>query len=185
MVPPISVGSDVEVRGTTVCLVVEGLSDLSDEAARQANEILVDAEMADPEPDSWYSLRDWIDVLDEIGATVGDDALRELGVKVPKGVEWPPDVNTTRQGFDTVNEAYQLNHRGGEIGSYEFVETGDRERTVICENPYPCPFDKGLLEGVLRVFGEEFNYSPMVLIHETGDECRADGGDRCTYRVTW
>lgn len=185
MVPPPSVPPGAEVKGTVPRLVVDGMSTLPDEAEARGDEVLADAGVTDPDPDAWYSLREWLAVLDELGATVGDDGLRQLGTNIPAGAEWPTEVNSSDRGFDTVNEAYQMNHRGGDVGYYEFVGTGDRKRTVVCENPYPCPFDKGIIEGVLQTFGEEFNYSPMVFIQETGDHCRADGGERCEYRVMW
>lgn len=180
-----AVDSDVEVTGHVVYQALAGLSERSPDAERQGREIAADHGIEDPDPDGWYQLRPWLDALSEIGATLGDDALVNLGRKVPEGVRWPDEVDSAHDGFATVNEAYQMNHRGGDIGHYEFVETDDREHRVVCENPYPCSFDRGIIEGTLRAFGYEFSYPPMAFIHETSDHCRAEGGDRCEYRVTW
>lgn len=185
MVQPHSVSPGVEVNGPVVCQSVAGLREHSEEAEAQGREILGQHGIVNPEPEGWYSLRDWLRALDEIGETLGEDALTRLGRKVPEGVEWPPNVDSASKGFATVNEAYQLNHRGGEIGSYEFVETDERERTVVCANPYPCSFDEGIIQGTLRAFGRGFSYTPMVLVHETSDHCRAEGGEQCEYRVVW
>lgn len=52
----------------------------------------------------------------------------------------------------TIDPAYRMNHRGGEIGYYRYAKTGERAATLTCENPYPCPFDEGLIEGVAVKF---------------------------------
>lgn len=185
MVQLSSVGPDVEVTGEVVCQAMAGFSELPNDAETRGREIVARNGITSPEFDSWYPLREWLDALEEIGATLGDDALTNLGRKVPEGVRWPPNVDSASGGFATVNEAYQLNHRGGDIGYYEFEETDEREQRVVCANPYPCPFDKGIIEGTLRAFSYRFSYPPMAFVHETGDECRMDGGSRCEYRVTW
>ena len=174
----------VEVSGRVVRQAADGLRELPDDGAR-SREILVRNGFDDPNPDEWYPLVRLLDALETIGATLGDEALTRLGTKIPEGVEWPSDVETASEGFETVDDAYQLNHRGGDIGYYEFTEVADRERRVTCANPYPCAFDKGIIEGTLRVFSHNFSYTPMVFLHETSEQCRADGGEECTYRVSW
>lgn len=180
-----AVPSGAETSGAVVYQAVDGLSDLSADAEARGWEILSNRGFANPRRDEWYPLGEWIDALEEIGATLGDGALTRLGRKVPEGVEWPPDADSAKTGFATVDEAYRLNHRGGDVGYYEFVETDDREQRVVCANPYPCPFDEGIIEGTLRSFGYEFTYPPMAFVHETSEQCRAEGGPRCEYRVTW
>lgn len=185
MVQPMSVAPDVEVNGEVVCQVAAGLRELSDDAETRGQEIIAENGITSPQSEAWYPLREWLDALEEIGATLGNEALTRLGRKVPEGVRWPPNVDSANGGFSTVNEAYQMNHRGGDIGYYEFRETDEREQTVVCANPYPCPFDKGIIEGTLRAFSHRFSYPPMAFIHETGEQCRMEGDERCEYIVMW
>ena len=175
----------VEVSGRVVRQVADGLRELPTEDSVRSREILARNGLDEPNPDDWYLLVELLDALEAIGATLGDETLTRLGAKIPEGVEWPSNVETASDGFETVDEAYRLNHRGGDIGYYEFHEVADRERRVTCANPYPCAFDKGIIEGTLRAFGEEFSYTPMVFLHETSEQCRDDGGEQCTYRVSW
>ncbi|WP_132057304.1 hypothetical protein [Halorussus amylolyticus] len=181
MVSPRAVDAAVEVSGSVVCQIREGVGDLPDSDASRADEILSRSGLDDPSPDEWYPLVELLDALD----AVGDEALIHLGTTIPEGVEWPPSIETASEGFATVDEAYRLNHRGGDIGYYEFAEVAGRDRKVICANPYPCAFDKGIIEGTLRAFGGEFSYTPMIFLHETSERCRAEGGEKCTYRVSW
>lgn len=185
MVSPSSVDPSVEVNGRIVRLVVDGLRDLPDEHETRSREILTRHGLEDPNRDDWYPLVEFLDALEAIGTTLGDETLARLGTMIPEGAAWPSNVETASEGFATVDEAYQLNHRGGDIGYYEFDEVADRERRVTCANPYPCAFDKGIIEGTLRAFSRNFSYTPMVFLHETSERCRADGGEKCTYRVSW
>jgi len=179
------VDTGVEVKGQTVRLVVDGLDEHPETSASQGREFLAENGIEDPNPEDWYSLRGLVRTLDAVESEYDEEVLTHLGSKIPESVEWPSDVTSATGGFETVDEAYQLNHRGGDIGYYEFAEVGDRERRVTCANPYPCPFDRGIIQGTLRAFGEEFSYTPMVFVRETSDHCRAEGGTKCTYRVSW
>lgn len=180
-----TVPSGAETSGHVVRQVIEGLDDLPDDEAERGRAVLADRGFDDPDREAWYSLAAWLDALDAVGAALGDEALTAVGRSVPEGVEWPPDADSAASGFATVNDAYHLNHRGGDVGYYEFVAVDDRERRVVCANPYPCAFDRGIIEGTLRAFGHEFTYPPMAFVRETGEQCRAEGGAQCEYRVTW
>ncbi|USZ69326.1 hypothetical protein NGM10_06200 [Halorussus salilacus] len=179
------VDSDLEVNGRTVCQAVDGLTDRPADAEARGRAILAENGIESPPSEKWYALADFLAALDDIGSALGEETVTRLGAKVPEGVDWPSEVESATDGFETVDDAYHLNHRGGDIGHYEFAEVGERERRVTCANPYPCAFDRGIIEGTLRAFGEEFNYTPMVFIHETSERCRDEGGEQCTYRVTW
>ncbi len=173
------------MNGRTVRLVVDGLGDHPDATEARGRELLAEHGIEDPNAGEWYPLRGLLGALDALELAYGESVLTHLGSKIPESVEWPSGVTSASGGFETVDEAYRMNHRGGDIGYYEFAEVGDRERRVTCANPYPCPFDRGIIRGTLRAFGEKFSYTPMVFVRETSDRCRAEGGSQCTYRVTW
>lgn len=108
--------------------------------------------------------------------------LDRLGEQIPHVAEWPAEIAGVEAGLAAIDEAYQLNHRGGEIGFYRFEPIDDQTGRMICENPYPCPFDRGLVRATAR------RYAPVeafVFVEEVGDDCRRDGADRCTYEVSW
>ncbi|WP_115863764.1 hypothetical protein [Halorussus litoreus] len=180
-----AVPEGAQTSGHVVEQVVEGLDGLPSDDAARGLDILADHGIETPRREVWYPLSAWIEALEDIGAALGDDALTHVGRSVPEGVEWPPDPDSAKSGFATVDDAYQLNHRGGDVGYYEFVEVGEREQRVVCANPYPCSFDEGIIEGTLRAFGYEFTYPPMAFVSETGEECRAESGSQCEYRVAY
>jgi hypothetical protein len=67
------------------------------------------------------------------------------------------------------------------IGHYHFQHvTGQRRIVMRCDTPYPCAFDKGMIEAMARRF-----VPTAMLEHDTPSTCRSKGSTSCTYLVTW
>ncbi|RBI60115.1 hypothetical protein DMJ13_20925 [halophilic archaeon] len=174
--------SDVEAKGETIMSVVEGAGELSTVFRNKAEETLANNGIEDLQPDKCYPLQDYLNAFEEISVTVGDKTIVNIGKKIPQNADWPPGVNSVADGLASISEAYDMNHRGGEYGSYEIEEVGPNEMEVTCHNPYPCDLDKGIIKGA----AEEFSSSTaFVDVDEQSSHCRQDGGDSCVYRVTW
>ncbi len=62
-----------------------------------------------------------------------------------------------------------MNHRNGDIGNYMFVKLNERSAKMICDNPYPCSFDKGILQSVGRKFAPK---DAIVHVDHDQGECR-------------
>ncbi|MEZ3115804.1 hypothetical protein RYH80_07725 [Halobaculum sp. MBLA0147] len=167
----------VEVRGSAILSIVNGVPDAF---TGQARELLAENGIEDPQPDEWYSQAAYLDAYRAVADRVGERTLEQIGRSTPENAEWPPGVDTPLAALESVDDAYQMNHRGGEIGSYEVVDGDDGRATVRCRNPYPCVYDQGLLQGTVEVFSDDY-----ASIDETSDRCREDGADACTYEVTW
>jgi hypothetical protein len=150
-----------------------------------------------PDPAGWYALPMWLAVLQAVQDKLGERTLFAFGKRVHENVEWPqgPETITTVEGGLAVLEAgYHLNHRlHGEpmfdratgvikdgIGHYLLREVGPRRCVMVCDNPYPSEFDRGLLAGVAR----RFALTADVVRDETKSTRKRDG-DSCTYIVTW
>lgn len=175
---------DVEVHGRTVLTVVdEGLARFSQSHRERARETLAEHGVTNPADGEWYPQEAWLATFEQIAEDLDPHLLDRLGEQIPDVAAWPDDdAGDVPTGLRTVDEAYRRNHRGGEIGRYAFERTGDHEGRMVCETPYPCAFDRGLIRAVAR------RASPVetfVFVEETGDECRRDGADRCTYTVHW
>ena len=76
-----------------------------------------------------------------------------------------------------------MNHRGGEIGHYTFTKTGDKRATMVCRNPYPCDFDRGIVEAMAQRFRPQG--SIVKVQHDSTKPCRKSQSDSCTYLVSW
>jgi hypothetical protein len=173
---------DIEVTGTSLNSLLDAVSDLSTIFEERTRETLADHGIEDVADGEWYSLSAYLDALAEIGDEIGSQTLTNVGKAIPDNADWPPGIDSVEAGLGSIDDAYQMNHRGGEFGFYEYEQVADGEALVTCENPYPCDFDRGLLAGVAEKFGPE---GTIVEVEEESDTCRSDGGERCVYRVLW
>ena len=76
-----------------------------------------------------------------------------------------------------------MNHRGGEIGHYNHKSYGPNKATIECANPYPCDFDRGIIEAMATRFKP--NGAIVKVQHDASKPCRKNGADSCTYQVSW
>jgi hypothetical protein len=174
---------EVEVHGRTVLAVVdEGLARFSEAHRERARETLADHGVEAPAADEWYPQSAWLATFEAVAADLDQHLLDRLGEQIPAVADWPDGEESVPAGLRTVDEAYRRNHRGGEIGRYEFERTDDHEGRMVCETPYPCAFDRGLIRAVAR---RSSPVETFVYVEETGEECRRDGADTCTYTVHW
>ena len=177
--------TNVTVNGETIRMVLDGADALPEDQRDEVRAIFDANGLGDVDADTWYAQEAWLTALREVGTTVGRQALRSLGRHVPKTAVWPPDVTTVPDAIASINDAYRLNHRGPALGAYTFQRAADRRGRVTTTTPYPCPFDVGLGEGVIREFSPMVTTTALAFVEEVGDPCRKAGGEQCTYTVRW
>lgn len=173
----------IEVHGRTILVVVDdALARFSEEYRTEALNTLAANGVDDPKPDEWYPQQAWLDTIRTIAEELEPHLLDRLGGQIPQAAAWPDDISTVEAGLRSIDEAYQSNHRGGDAGSYRYEHEGDRTGRVVCNNPYPCLFDRGLVRAVAQ------RYAPVksfVFVEENGQNCRREADDTCTYTVSW
>lgn len=173
---------NVEINGQTILATVEGASRFSDEYRETVRDSLEENGVVEPAPGEWYPQEAWLNAFGALAEDLEPHILDRIGEQIPESADWESGISGVKDGLKSIDTAYHQNHRGGEIGHYRFEEVGDRTGKVICDNPYPCPFDRGIIRAVAR------RYSPVeafVFVEETGEECRREGGEKCTYTVHW
>lgn len=174
---------DAEESGRTILSVLDGLGEVSSVFEKQGKRVLAENGIEDPQPDEWYPVRTWLDAFETISEEIGAQTVRTLGQQIPKAAEWPSDIDSATEGLAAVDDAYQMSHRGGDIGHYDFEPLGEAEGRMVCENPYPCEFDRGLLEATVAEFDPEVKSSFVEITHD--GHCRSNGAAKCTYRIRW
>lgn len=173
----------VEVHGRTILHVVdEALARFSDAYRQRAREALAANGIDDPAPDEWYPQQAWLNTFEAIAAEMEPHILDRLGEQIPDIVAWPEDGAGIEDGLRAIDEAYRMNHRGGDIGYYRFEPIDYQSGEVTCKTPYPCPFDRGLIRAVAR---RTAPVEAFVFVEERGETCRRNGADACTYTVSW
>jgi hypothetical protein len=187
----------VEVNGQTIMSVVAGMGVFKDTGIRY----LADAGLTDVRADDrhWYPQQAWLDAFHRISEELGDNTLFFIGLKIPENAIFPKEIDGIEKALASIDVAYHMNHRNrrGEvlfdplrpaprrmldgIGHYGFEPVAHgNEAILVCENPYPCAFDRGIIQAMAH----KFKGNASVL-HDNTKPCRKNGLNSCTYVVRW
>lgn len=167
----------VEVNGQTVLTIVKGMEHFE----KKALQILADNGIENPRSGEWYCQQSWLDAFKQISETIGPYALYCIGTKIPENAQFPPDIDSFEKALEAIDIAYHMNHRGGEIGNYNFHKSPDGSLHFTCNNPYPCEFDRGIIERMAKKFTNDRRH--IVVKHDDSVPCRDKGADSCTYHI--
>ena len=189
---------DIEVNGTTVNAVVDGLGQYKSLAKKYLLGVGIGIEENGElkiEKKNWYSHDSWLKSFEKIAKEIGDATLQLIGMKIPENAIFPSWVKDIDSAIKSIDIAYHLNHRKNGKGLFDFI-TGKMEegighygyerienRNMIiseCKNPYPCAFDFGIITAMARKFEIKAN-----IAHDDSKPCRKNGADSCTYIITW
>lgn len=190
----VAITANAEVNGETVYSVVAGMGAFK----VRALEILAQNGIENPKPGRWYSQQAWLNAFKEISTSIGPNTLYSIGLKIPENAKFPPQINSLADALRAIDVAYHMNHRiNGNvlfdpqtgimregIGHYLFEKTGEREAKITCINPYPCDFDRGIIEGMAKRFKPADSLFVEVR-HIDAHPCRKTGAGTCEYKVTW
>jgi hypothetical protein len=167
---------NVEVLGAAIMSVVSSLGEEARSVLRKHNIDPLNAE-------SWYKQQDWLNAFADLSERNFLN-LVAIGMKIPDEAVWPPDVKTVHDALASINVAYGMNHRGGEIGGYHYQKTGERTGAMVCDNPYPSDFDYGIIYRTAQKFRDSSSGQLIVRLDKE-KPTRKDGDKSCTYLITW
>ncbi|WP_224363420.1 hypothetical protein [Hyalangium versicolor] len=172
--------SKFEVNGQAIMAVVAAMSITQNRALK----MLAAQGIAPLEKERWYPMDKFLVVFEAIGKEIGPNTIKAVGRKIPENAIFPPNIQAIEDGFRSVDMAYRMNHRGtGSIGGYRYSQVGPRTAQMLCDNPYPCSLDEGLLEAL----GERFRPvdSLWVRVEHQPGSCRKSGAASCTFNLSW
>jgi hypothetical protein len=168
----------IELVGQVVLGLVEGMGAFGN----MALQILSQHGITNPQAENWYSQQAYLDAFKEIATKTGPKTIQQTGKRIIDVAIWPPGVDTFEKALTVLPQAYQMNHRGGNPGKYEFIKTGENQGTVICTNPYPDEFDLGILQGIVA----KFMAGKGVTIDIDGTQpTRSKGAESTTFLISW
>lgn len=168
----------VEVNGQTVAAVIAGFSPFHSLAL----DILCKHGIPEPQPGAWYSQQQWLDAFRDI-AERAETSFFRIGSRILDHADCPTEIDSVTEAMAAIDVAYHMNHRGGEIGSYYFTQTTPKSGCVVCRNPYPCDFDRGIIHAMLLRFAPDNRRARVQ--HDDTRPCRKNGAESCTYLVSW
>lgn len=170
---------NIEVNGETVLSIVDGMGILKIKAYR----ILEKNGIKRPTAGKWYSQQSWLDSFYEISKSLGQKTLELIGQKIPENAKFPPEIDNLEKALASIDVAYHMNHRGGNIGNYKFSKLGENQIKIVCDNPYPCSFDMGIIKAMINKFKPED--AVVTLEHDQDSGCRNNGTDICAYIINF
>jgi hypothetical protein len=186
----------IEVNGEAVGAVVDAFKQYPSVVQKYLiKHGLLSAKQGQIDRSAWYPLDSWLAAYQAIAKEVGLNSLYTIGRKIPENIVLPPHINDIRSSLSSMDIGYHLNHRKdgaamfdpatGQtvegIGHYTSTLSADESRgMVVCENPYPCELDRGIVTG----FATRFEPTARVT-HDNTAPCRKKGASSCTYVVSW
>ena len=184
----------VEVSGEVVFALLKGVDAYKKDALATLKANGIDK----PVITNWYPQQAYLNAFKSISEKLGPYALYEVGKMIPEIAKWPPQIKTIEEGLPSIDVAYHLNHRIGSkilvnkilgillegIGHYKYEKSGLRSAVMVCNNPYPCDFDRGIIEAVVNKFNPP-DCKAYSVKHNDLLPCRKLGHDSCTYTIKW
>lgn len=183
----------VEVSGQYILTVLDCLGNHREKALAILSRHGID----NLEPRCWYAQQAWLDVFRELTGSMHANTIAFVGRKVPENVNFPPEIKEISLALQSIDWSYHLHHRAdgvvlfnyatGEmregIGHYSYEKIGNNRITMVCNNPYPCDFDRGMIDSI--AFRFRLPGTTPHITHAEPDLCRKKGHDSCTYIVEW
>ncbi|AYB34585.1 hypothetical protein [Chryseolinea soli] len=174
--------SKVQVNGQTILSVVNALH-----SGQETRRIILEKNgIKDPKPGAWFPQSAWLKAFEEISKTIGSYTLFSIGKAIPEHATFPPEIDSLEKALSSIHVAYQMNHRGGEIGYYKLVwfDGPARKAMMECKNPYPSEFDRGIITTMLRRFKPRDSFKYDVSLN-LAFPTRLKGNDSCMFNIVW
>ncbi|MEM9554401.1 MAG: hypothetical protein AAGC60_09090 [Acidobacteriota bacterium] len=147
-----------------------------------AREILGANGLGEAQPESWYPLDRFLGCFDTVAQRIGPNTVTAIGRHISATGPAPSEVHNLEEAFNVLDEAYRREHRGGDVGHYAYIATGERSCTIVSTTPYPPNFDEGVIQALVERF-EPDSLVDVRIDHQA--ESRRDGGSSCTFLVNW
>lgn len=182
----------IEVLGASVYSVISSLPSIP----FVVDKYFIEADLPVPSKiklDSWYSQLKWLKVFKVIADKTGPNTLLNIGKRIPLTAVFPTNITSIEEALQSIDIAYHMNHRNVKgqvlynngvilegIGHYEFQKNSNEEISMVCRNPYPCDFDRGIISAMAQRFQPS-----AIITHDMSKECRKKGADSCTFLIRW
>ncbi|GHM99350.1 hypothetical protein WSM22_08400 [Cytophagales bacterium WSM2-2] len=174
---------NVEVLGQSILSLINALPVGRD----SRSQILTSQGIKDLKANHWYPQGQVLKAYEAISKQLGNSTLFAIGKAVLDNAIFPPEISNLEKAMQSLDVAYKMNHRGGEIGHYKVItfDSKGKKAVIECKNPYPSEFDRGIISSVLRRFKPADASYKYDVVLDTDQPTRLNGADSCTYNVTW
>lgn len=188
----------IEVNGRTVYSIIDGFGTFKSMAIKYLLNEGIGSKTENGielKANDWYPMDGWLRAFQKISKEVGSGTLYRIGNSIPKNAAFPPWVNDVFSAVKSIDIAYHMNHRKDGvimynpetntmlegIGHYGFQPVEGVNMIIgVCDTPYPCDFDKGIYEAMVRKFELKGNVELNKSIPS-----RKEGAKSSVYIITW
>lgn len=147
---------------------------------RTGERILADFGIRNVTAEGWYPLSAYVQSLNTIEAKMGPNTLYQIGKEIPNHIMMPPGLDKFEIVIGAFEPAFAMNHRGWAGIPISHHITGPRSGIIISATPYPCDFDRGVIQG----FFTKLLGARLDVRHDPTKECKKTGGKSCTHIVS-
>ncbi len=172
---------ETEVIGTTLISFIDNLQSAS------IVPLLEEHGMANIQPDQWYPLSPWLDVIYELSDQPGFSSnMIAIGMKIIDYAVTPEEMQgiPLDEMLDHWNEHFQLNHRNGDVGYIVTEKVKEKYYRTIHNNIYPDDFNYGILYGFAQALlpeGSDFE----VWYEDYNNRIDLGDNDETVISVRW
>ncbi len=138
------------------------------------------------DPQTWYPLQKFLDVLNEIDESGGSMLdLVSIGMHIGSNFAIPPDMENLPYSelIKLTPQIYKMTHRGSNIGSFVVLEVNPKHFKVLLQVPDPDDLWYGIVYGFtrrcLKSAGQQF-----TIIYDENQPRRENGGEITTIHIT-
>jgi hypothetical protein len=175
-----SLDPNVEVIGQNMLSFIQNIQ------AEAIQPVLEKHGLLNVQPDTWYRLQDWLDVLSDLSTQSGAMFnMVAIGTAISETALIPPEVAamSLEQFLFIVDNVYQMQHRNGDPGHIQTEQVADKHIKLTVRVPYPDDLEYGTTYGFVRRFlpkGTNF-----MVEYDPDTPRREQGGDATIIHVTW
>lgn len=179
--PRMTCSPETEVIGVSMISFVDNIQ------ADVMAPMLVKHDLVNIEPDRWYPVRSFLEIMDELSTQPEfTNNMIAVGLKVAQYAITPPEMQGVGlaqmlEGWDT---HFHANHRNGDVGHIITEKVNDKAYRVTHQNIYPDDFNYGLAYGFAKTclpHGTNF----VVKYEDYNHRLDLGNGDKTVITVSW
>jgi hypothetical protein len=137
-------------------------------------------------PEQWYPMQQWLDVLSDLSQQSGAMFnMVAIGAAISETAIMPPEVEqmSLEQFLLLINDVYQMQHRNGDAGHVKAERLGAKHMCLEAYVPYPDDLEYGTAYGFARRF-----LPPQISFtveYDPDTPRRELGGDITLIHIQW
>ena len=148
---------------------------------RGIDQLLEKHGLSEIKADEWYPQQKELDILQEINLTMDFVA---IGMKIPDFVEYGVEVKTLEDALTFLDDGYKYNHRGPDVGGFNYKWKGKRAIQLTCHTPYPSDLDYGIIYRLVQKY-HPADVAVFSVLRDMSAPNRKYGADTDTFNITW